>query len=150
MAVSRVHGGGQVGMDQRRRADAPIAKVDFVNLEFNPATPGAASPQPLNHALVELGAIALDGSLIVNSRELVDDTLKNPSLFSSADLVEQGNTLPLIPLNIDPPDHLKYERRPRWAVRSWKPDTTSWLTSARPTLTPQSSPIRSRCGSIDP
>ncbi len=30
--------------------------------------------------------------------------------FSSEDLVEQGNTLPLIPLNIDPPEHVKYRR----------------------------------------
>ena len=31
-------------------------------------------------------------------------------MFSSEDLVEQGNTLPLIPLNIDPPEHVKYRR----------------------------------------
>ena len=29
---------------------------------------------------------------------------RQPQLFSSEDVVEQGNTLPLVPLNIDPPE----------------------------------------------
>ena len=46
-------------------------------------------------------ALDLDGSVLVNTRALVEEALKNPALFSSENLVEQGNTLPLIPLNID-------------------------------------------------
>jgi cytochrome P450 len=84
-------------------------KLDFVN-----APPGdgvdATAPQPRNHALVEQGAIDLSGMLIVNSRELVKQTLTNAEVFSSADLIEQGNVRPLIPLGIDPPDHLKYRK----------------------------------------
>jgi len=48
--------------------------------------------------------------LMVNSRELVRETLANAEVFSSADLIEQGNTRPLIPLGIDPPDHLRYRK----------------------------------------
>lgn len=93
----------------RRRADAPIAKLDFVNLTSGP-TLGTVDPQPQNHALAEQGAFGFDGTLVVNSRALVDEVLKDPGRFSSEDLVEQGNTLPLIPLNIDPPEHRKYRK----------------------------------------
>jgi cytochrome P450 len=93
-----------------KRADAPVAKVDFVNLVAGSPGTEITSPQPMNHALVAQGAIGMDGAVVVNTRALVDETLKNPSLFSSEDLVEQGNTLPLIPLNIDPPEHVKYRR----------------------------------------
>ena len=47
---------------------------------------------------------------MVNTRALVDEALRNPGLYSSEDLVEQGNTLPLIPLNIDPPEHVGYRK----------------------------------------
>ena len=53
---------------------------------------------------------SMGGAVLLNTRALVDEALKNRSLFSSEDLVEQGNTLPLIPLNIDPPEHVKYRR----------------------------------------
>jgi cytochrome P450 len=96
--------------ERRRRADKPVAKLDFVNLTLDPSSGDSASPQPANHALVAQGALGLGGPVLVNSRALVDETLRDPGLFSSADLVEQGNTLPLIPLNIDPPDHLKYRK----------------------------------------
>ncbi len=96
-------------MADRTRADAPVAKVDFVNQVVG-VRPDATAPQPTNAAMVEQGAIDLGGSVLVNTRALVDEALRNPSLFSSEDLVEQGNTLPLIPLNIDPPEHLKYRK----------------------------------------
>jgi cytochrome P450 len=99
-----------VSMEGRRTADAPFAKVDFVNQVVGTADPATSAPQPLNHALVEQGAIGMDGSVLVNTRALVDEALRNPARFSSEDLVEQGNTLPLIPLNVDPPDHVKYRR----------------------------------------
>jgi len=96
--------------EHRRRAEAPVAKVDFVNMDVDPARGESASPQPRNHALAQQGAFALDGTLVVNSRTLVDEALKEPGLFSSENLVEQGNTLPLIPLNVDPPGHRKYRK----------------------------------------
>ena len=97
-------------MGRSRRAAAPVAKVDFVNFVPNGATVETVSPQPANHALVAEGALDLGGTVMLNTRALVDEALKDPGVFSSQDLVEQGNTLPLIPLNIDPPDHVKYRR----------------------------------------
>ena len=91
-----------------RRADAPVRKLDFVN---NPPTEvDPTSPQPRNHALARQGVIAALDTLIVNSRELVKQTLTDAAVFSSADLIEQGNVRPLIPLGIDPPSHLKYRK----------------------------------------
>ena len=36
--------------------------------------------------------------------------LKHPEVFSSKDVVDLGNDVPLIPLSVDPPDHRKYRR----------------------------------------
>src|SRR4051794_40094506 len=94
-----------------QRADATVAKLDFVNAVAamgNGVT--TVAPQPGNHALVAHGALDLGGTVLVANRQLVGQTLRNPELFSSEDLVEQGNTLPLIPLNIDPPEHARYRR----------------------------------------
>jgi cytochrome P450 len=90
-----------------KRADAPIARFDFVNGQVGSSL-DATDPQPANHSLAQKPALALGASVMVNSRALVSEVLGNPEVFSSADLVEQGNTLPLIPLGIDPPDHAKY------------------------------------------
>ena len=36
--------------------------------------------------------------------------LRHPEVFSSKDVVDIGNDVPLIPLSVDPPDHAKYRR----------------------------------------
>jgi len=36
--------------------------------------------------------------------------LKHPEVFSSKDVVDVGNDVPLIPLSVDPPDHAKFRR----------------------------------------
>jgi cytochrome P450 len=99
------------GVDVRsgERAEQPVTRVDFVN-SVDRNTVVTLSPQPGNHDLARLGAFEVDDTLVVNSRVLVDAVLKEPDVFSSADLVEQGNIRPLIPLAIDPPDHAKYRR----------------------------------------
>src|SRR5262245_16960365 len=91
------------------RADRPVTKVDFVNLQPE-VVPDAPAPQPDNHELAQSGALALGDMLIACSRSLVEEALRNADVFSSADLVDQGNDRPLIPLAIDPPDHLRYRR----------------------------------------
>ncbi len=92
-------------------ADRPVAKVDFVNLVASfGGTATAVQPQPTNHALVAQGAVRMGDSVLANSRALVEETLRNKAVFSSRDLVEQGNTLPLVPLGIDPPDHTVYRK----------------------------------------
>ncbi len=92
-----------------RRADRPVTRVDFVNLQPE-VVPDAPDPQPDNCELARTGAIALGDTLIACSRSLVEETLRNAEVFSSADLVDQGNIRPLIPLAIDPPDHVRYRR----------------------------------------
>ncbi|SPM37375.1 Cytochrome P450, partial [Mycobacterium rhizamassiliense] len=92
-----------------KRADAPVSRFDFVN-GAGGATLSAADPHPTNHALATQLVVGLNGSVMVASRELTTETLGKPEVFSSADLVEQGNTRPLIPLGVDPPDHGRYRR----------------------------------------
>lgn len=49
--------------------------------------------------------------LLLNTRELVDEALHQPAVLSSGmDSAQLGNTRPLIPMQIDPPDHAKYRR----------------------------------------
>jgi cytochrome P450 len=91
------------------RADRPITRVDFVNLQPE-VVPDAPAPQPDNRELATMGAIPLGDMVIACSRSLVDETLRNAEVFSSADLVDQGNVRPLIPLAVDPPDHVRYRR----------------------------------------
>jgi cytochrome P450 len=94
----------------KKTATAPVTKLDFVNFESVPANPDAPDAQVINSSLLATPAVDIGGSVLVNTRELVDEVLRNPGLFSSENLVEQGNTLPLIPLNIDPPDHVRYRK----------------------------------------
>jgi cytochrome P450 len=94
-------------MKPSKSADGPIFKLDFVNM---PRSSDENSPQVSNHELAIRGAMGIDGSVMVNSRALVDEVLKKPENFSSENLIEQGNIRPLIPLGIDPPEHVKYRK----------------------------------------
>ena len=89
------------------RADRPVKKFQFVSGGAG-AGLDARSPQAANHVLAQQGSVALGRSVMVGRRSLVSATLNDAATFSSADLVEQGNTKPLIPLGIDPPDHTRY------------------------------------------
>jgi cytochrome P450 len=57
-------------------------------------------------------AIPVDDSMVVVCRRAeIDETLRNHELFSSdMSAVDMGNVRPLIPLQIDPPEHKKYRR----------------------------------------
>jgi cytochrome P450 len=93
------------------RAQCPVTKLDFVNLVATIGGIGSSElSQPANGALLEQGAVRIGDAVMVNTRALVDEALRNPGLYSSEDLVEQGNSLPLIPLNIDPPEHVRYRK----------------------------------------
>ncbi len=91
-------------------ATCPVAKLDFVNLVAGFGEASSAPSQPANIALCEHGALAIGDAVMVNTRALADEVLRNPAVFSSEDLVEQGNTLPLIPLNVDPPNLVGYRK----------------------------------------
>ena len=52
-----------------------------------------------------------DEFTIVTRREHIESALRTPGVFSSgAEAVQLGNTRPLIPLQVDPPKHVKYRR----------------------------------------
>ncbi|MGE0881164.1 MAG: cytochrome P450 [Acidimicrobiia bacterium] len=72
-----------------------------------------ANPQPRYKRLIEDagGFLApMDGVAMVFSRELNDYVLRHHELFSSNGLLDLGNVRPLIPLNVDPPQHSKYRK----------------------------------------
>jgi cytochrome P450 len=54
----------------------------------------------------------IDGLAMVFSRSAVEEALRDPQRFSSAYQggINLGNTRPLIPLSVDPPDHSKYRK----------------------------------------
>jgi cytochrome P450 len=71
-----------------------------------------AAPQPTYKALIEQGGFArpMEGMAQTFSRELTDHVLRHHELFSSASPMALGNVRPLIPLNVDPPQHAKYRK----------------------------------------
>ncbi len=72
----------------------------------------AAHPQPGYKELRESMPVMRmpDGPVVISRHDDVTFALKNPELFSSINAIEIGNVRPLIPLQIDPPDHVKYRR----------------------------------------
>jgi cytochrome P450 len=71
-----------------------------------------AAPQPRYKQLIEQGGYLapMPGMVMTASRELTDHVLRHHELFSSAGGLDLGNIRPLIPLNIDPPQHGKYRK----------------------------------------
>ena len=73
----------------------------------------AANPQPTYKALREaMPVMPVEGLGVVLTRKIdIDDAFKHPEIFSSnADAVDLSNVRPMIPLQIDPPDHKKYRK----------------------------------------
>ena len=95
--------------DDRYTADAPLTKLDTANSQESGLYEDV-EPQPRDHALAQLGAVDVLGRVMVTSRELVDQLTKNPEVFAAEDLIDQGNTRPLLPISIDPPAHLNYRK----------------------------------------
>jgi cytochrome P450 len=71
-----------------------------------------AEPQPKYKALLENGGIMcpVEGFVVAASRAAVDEVLRNPDSYTSRGLVQLGNVRPLIPLSVDPPEHVKYRK----------------------------------------
>jgi cytochrome P450 len=71
-----------------------------------------AEPQPKYKALLEAGGVIApaEGFVVVASRAAVDEVLRNPDSYTSRGLVQLGNVRPLIPLSVDPPEHVKYRK----------------------------------------
>jgi len=85
----------------------PFAPSEFTNAA------NATEPHPFWHRVRELGAVVpgmFDSVQIVRRGE-VEYALQHPEIFSSAmEAVDLGQKRPLIPLQVDPPDHVKYRR----------------------------------------
>ncbi|MCV7381027.1 cytochrome [Mycobacterium alsense] len=73
---------------------------------------GLAEPQPMYKALRESTPVFRSPQAVVLSRLTdIEMALKHTELFSSnMDAVDLGNVRPLIPLQVDPPEHAKYRR----------------------------------------
>ena len=71
-----------------------------------------AAPQPgYQRAIADGGYLQpMEGFTVTFSRELSEHVLRHHELFSSVGGLDLGNIRPLIPLNVDPPDHSKYRK----------------------------------------
>ena len=71
-----------------------------------------ANPQPRYLKMIEDGGIVcpIEGFAFASSRSAVDQVLKNPAAFTSRGVVQLGNVRPMIPLSVDPPEHVKYRK----------------------------------------
>jgi cytochrome P450 len=90
-----------------------MAEPDPIGMPFGEADPAlAAAPQGAYRALrEEAPVLRSDTGVIVSRHEDVMFALRHPDLFSSnMDAIDIGNVRPLIPLQVDPPDHVKYRR----------------------------------------
>jgi cytochrome P450 len=75
------------------------------------ASTGLAEPQPMYKALRESTPVFRSpGSVVLSRLADIEMALKRTELFSSIDAVDLGNIRPLIPLQVDPPEHAKYRR----------------------------------------
>lgn len=72
----------------------------------------ARHPQAMYQMLQATPVMRVEGvGVIVTSRERVEEVLRNPDVYSSGTTAHDMKTRrPLIPLQIDPPDHKKYRK----------------------------------------
>jgi cytochrome P450 len=96
MSTDEIEGGGAGGY-------LPIEFEDLFDL---------ASPQPRYQQMIDQGGLLqpMEGMAMTFSRDLSDYVLRHHELFSSAGTLDLGNIRPLIPLNVDPPQHSKYRK----------------------------------------
>src|SRR5262245_29585647 len=93
-------------MSERSQSDG-LAMAELMSPEL------ARHPQPMYEMLrADAPILRVDGvGVIVTSRAAVDEVLRNPEIFSSGDMAHDLKAKrPLIPLQIDPPDHRKYRK----------------------------------------
>ena len=71
-----------------------------------------SNPQPRYEGWIEDGGVfcPIDGFAVAASRSAVDQVFRSPEIFTSAGVVQLGNVRPLIPLSIDPPEHVSYRK----------------------------------------
>ena len=71
-----------------------------------------AAPQPTYRKLIDQGGLVcpMEGMALSFRRDNSEFILRNHELFSSRVEMNLGNVRPLIPLNVDPPNHSKYRK----------------------------------------
>jgi cytochrome P450 len=86
------------------------AVTGFGGSDFDPEM--AAAPQASYRLMQEHAPVLRnDGLVMISRHEDVMHALRHPEIFSSnMDAIDIGNIRPLIPLQIDPPDHVKFRR----------------------------------------
>jgi cytochrome P450 len=94
--------------------DGAIESADEVG-EFGHFVPDLAAsddPRALAKSMREQPVLRIgDMFTVVTRREHIESALRTPAVFSSgAEAVQLGNIRPLIPLQVDPPKHVKYRR----------------------------------------
>jgi cytochrome P450 len=83
----------------------------------------ADDPRALSRMLREQPVLNIEGYTLVTRREHIEKALRDSAIFSSrVGALDLGNIRPLIPLQIDPPKHVKYRRilDPLFAPRAMK------------------------------
>src|SRR3954453_6240274 len=71
-----------------------------------------SAPQNNYRTLIAQGGYLepVEGFAMSFNREITEHVLRHHELFSSTFVLDLGNVRPLIPLNIDPPNHSKYRK----------------------------------------
>jgi cytochrome P450 len=92
--------------------DAPETTEAEGASPFDGQSDMAANPQPIFQALrQDSPVLALEGSLVLSRKADIDEALRHPEMFTSnMSAVDLKNVRPLIPLQIDPPDHKKFRK----------------------------------------
>jgi cytochrome P450 len=92
--------------------DAPETTEEVGGSPFDGASDMAANPQPIFKALRDDSPVlALEGTLVLSRKSDIDEALRHPEMYTSnMSAVDLKNVRPLIPLQIDPPDHKKYRK----------------------------------------
>lgn len=79
---------------------------------FMPDLASSEDPRAIAKMMREQPVMRIgDEFTIITRREHIESALRTPGVFSSgAEAVQLGNIRPLIPLQVDPPKHVKYRR----------------------------------------
>jgi cytochrome P450 len=71
----------------------------------------AAHPQAMFKIMRATPVMAVEGGVLLAGRAEIDDAFRHPEIFSSnMSAIDLKNVRPLIPLQIDPPDHKKFRK----------------------------------------
>jgi cytochrome P450 len=87
-------------------------EADEPDENFLPDLAASDDPRALAKSMREQPVLRIgDMFTVVTRREHIESALRTPGVFSSgAEAVQLGNIRPLIPLQVDPPKHVKYRR----------------------------------------